>query len=259
MIRVIKIGGALLDDPEQRRALCNELARSAARRPTVVVHGGGRRVSEMATRCGLSPRFAGGLRVTDAATLEIVLMVLAGSVNKSLVAALAAAGARAVGLTGGDGSVASAELLAPAAGVDLGYVGQVRSVRTDLLERLLESGLLPVVAPLALSPEGEWLNVNADQMAAALARALKASSLVFLTDVHGVLDADGTVVPRLKASAALRMIETGQVQGGMRPKLEACGEALTGGVAEVLILPGREAHRLTAGTRPAGCGTRLTL
>jgi acetylglutamate kinase len=259
MTRVIKIGGTLLDDPERTAALCMEVVRSTAQGPTVLVHGGGRRVSEFARRCGLSPRFAEGLRVTDDATLEIVLMVLAGWVNKSLVAALSAAGARAVGVAGGDGALAVAERLGQANGVDLGHVGRVDVVRPELLLRLLEADFLPVVAPLALSASGGWLNVNADQMAAAVARALHASALVFLTDVGGVLDAGGTVVPCLETRAARRMIESGDVRGGMRPKLEACGEALDGGVPEVLILPGTDAGLLAAGGMPVGRGTRLTL
>ncbi len=259
MTRVIKIGGTLLDDPRRAAALCLEVVRGAAQGPTVVVHGGGRRVSEVARRCGLSPRFEEGLRVTDDATLEIVLMVLAGWVNKTLVASLAAAGAQAVGVAGGDGALAVAEKLGQANGVDLGHVGRVDVVRPALLRHLLDAGFLPVVAPLALSASGGWLNVNADQMAAAVARALGAATLVFLTDVDGVLDAGGAVVHRLEAGAARRMIESGDVRGGMRPKLEACGEALDGGVSEVLILPGTDAALLSAGGMPAGRGTRLTL
>jgi acetylglutamate kinase len=258
MTRVIKLGGTLLEDPDRLDRLCRAIVRSAREGPLVVVHGGGRRVTEMARRCGLTPRFADGLRVTDGDMLEIVRMVLAGSVNTALVAALAAAGARAVGLTGGDGAAAVAEPLQSAVGVDLGHVGRVLEVRTDLLEHLLGAGFLPVLSPLAVSASGTWLNINADQMAAATARALRADHLIFLTDVDGVLGEDGAVVPWLPVSDARRLIEAGTVSGGMRPKLEACGEALDGGVPEVLILPGAQAHLLAAGSPQDHCGTRLT-
>lgn len=254
MTRVVKLGGTLIEDPDRLARLCRAIVRSSHDAPTVVVHGGGRRVSEMARRCGLTPRFVDGLRVTDADMLEIVLMVLAGSVNAALVAALAAEGARAVGLTGGDGAAAVAEPLSN----DLGHVGRVVEVRTDLLETLLAAGFLPVLAPVAASASRTWLNINADQMAAATARALRADHLIFLTDVEGVVGDDGAVVPRLEVKDARRLIEAGTVRGGMRPKLEACGEALDGGVPEVLILPGAQAHLLAAGVLPDRCGTRLT-
>lgn len=257
MTRVIKLGGTLIEDADRVGRLCRQIVRSSRSGRTVVVHGGGRKVSETARRCGLAPRFAGGLRVTDDAMLEVVLMVLAGSVNKALVAALAASGARPVGLTGGDGAAVAAEPLSAGGGVDLGHVGRVLEIRTDLIERLLGGGFLPVVAPLALDAAGRWLNINADQMAAATARALRADHLIFLTDVEGVLGEDGAVVPRLEASDARRLIDAGTVRGGMRPKLEACAEALTGGVPEVLILPGARAHLLAAGALPGDCGTRL--
>lgn len=228
MTCVIKIGGSLLDDPD---SICRDIAARSKEDPTVIVHGGGGRVSELSRRLGLTPRFEEGLRVTDDATLQIVLMVLAGQVNKTLVAALARAGARPVGITGGDAGIAIAEPIRPA----LGHVGRIRRVNAAPLETLLEAGFLPVVASVALTAEGAWLNVNADPMAAAIAAAIGASRLVFLTDVPGVLGEDGALMPHVRASAATSLIERGVVKGGMRPKLEACGEALGHGVREVLV------------------------
>ena len=257
MTRVIKLGGTLLEDASRLSRLCRAIVRSSRAGRTIVVHGGGRKVSEVARRCGQEPRFADGLRVTDDAMLEIVLMVLAGSVGTRLVAALNASGARAVGLTGGDDAMVLAEPLSRGGSADLGHVGRIREVRADLLERLLGAGYLPVVAPLAVSAAGTWLNINADQMAAAIAGALRADHLIFLTDVEGVLGEDGAVMRKLEMSDARRLIEAGTIRGGMRPKLEACTEALTSGVPEVLILPGARAHLLAAGPLPGECGTRL--
>ena len=254
MTCVIKLGGSLLADTEGLAEVCEAVGRLAKSEPVVVVHGGGARISEMSRRLGLVPHFEDGLRVTDGPTLEVALMALGGLVNRTVVAAFARAGVSAVGFCGGDGSLATARPLRP----ELGHVGEVVSIRTDLLERLLAAGFLPVVAPLALSESGGWLNVNADQMAAAFARALLASRLVFLTDVAGVLAENGTVLPCLALSEARRMIESGTVRGGMRPKLQACDDALTGGVREVVILPGLQAGALASGGTPEA-GTRMTL
>ena len=250
--RVVKLGGSLLEERDAG-ALCAALVRSLGEGPAVLVHGGGRQLTALCDALGIPTRFEGGLRVTDDATLRAALMALAGLVNRTLVAGFARAGRPAVGLTGGDGRLATARPIRPA----LGHVGEIVAVRREPLDAVLEAGMLPVVASLALSEDdGGWLNVNADAMAAAIAAALGAADLVFLTDVPGVRDRDGRIVPRLDARAAIGLVEDGTVTGGMKPKLEACRAALAGGVGEVRILPGHVL--LASGTRAeAAAGTRI--
>lgn len=254
MRALIKLGGSLLESDESRQRLARELS-GAVRRGArlIVVHGGGKQMSRFLAERNVASRFVGGLRVTTPEVLDAVLKVVAGSVNRELVAALVAAGARAVGVSGVDDCLLEAEPLSE----ELGAVGRPARADIGLLELLTAHGYLPVVACVAADRQGRIYNVNADQMAAALAAAFRARSLILLTDVGGVLGADGRPLAELTAAAARRLIAQGTATGGMQAKLEAAIGALEAGVGDVLIAPGAEAGviaRLVAGER---LGTRL--
>jgi acetylglutamate kinase len=239
---IIKLGGSLLEHRDLRVAALKALAaRWLAGGSLVVVHGGGRRVDAMMAELGIPKRTHQGLRVTDARTLEVVLSVLTGYVNKSLVAELSTLGVVATGFCGADGATLRAEFHPHLDGVDLGYVGTVVASDDTLIRSLLGSRLLPVIASVALGPDGVLLNLNADAAAAALAVKLRARRLVFLTDVEGLMDGSGQVLSRVGTHDARQLLASSAVGGGMRPKLQACLEALSGGVAEVVIA-GPERH-----------------
>lgn len=253
---VVKIGGAALDDLELRSRFAEDVVLlSWVGINVVVVHGGGKQVSEMLGRLGLEPTFVRGLRVTDTSTLEVAEMVLGGALNKELVRLVGSLGGRAVGLTGKDGGLARAARLQESP--DLGLVGNIVSVDRDVIDRL-HPEFIPIVAPLAPGEEGETLNVNADPFAAALASALGAEKLVLLTDVSGVAGEDGALVPSLSPGAARDLIERGVLAGGMIPKVENALSALASGVRKVHIIDGRLEHALLLEifTR-AGVGTQL--
>lgn len=226
---VVKLGGSALDNLEPMLDL---VEKTLAHRPVVIVHGGGPQISECLTRMGHVPRFLNGLRVTDETTLEVATQVLSGSVNKQIVSALQTRGCRASGLCGVDGATIRASLKNNGS---LGFVGDRLKVETDLLQALLSTGFIPVLAPLGLTVQGQILNVNADTAAAAVAIALKASQLLFLTDVDGVLDSQGQVIETLDPSALRGLVDEGGVSSGMLPKLEAAMAAAKGGVAQVHI------------------------
>ena len=251
---VVKLGGRALEAPGAARDLAAEVAR--ARGPLVLVHGGGAEVSAWCERLGLAPRFVAGLRVTDEATLEVATAVLSGLANKRLVALLRAAGADAVGLSALDGGLVEADLHPDAA--RLGEVGHIQAVDPALLETLLAQGRLAVLASIG-ALGGRLLNLNADDLAAAIAGSLGARALVLLSDAPGVKIA-GTPVPRVPAGELEAMLAHPEVQGGMRPKLGAAGAALTAGVPRVHIAawsgPGT-LDRLLAGTDGVP-GTTLT-
>jgi acetylglutamate kinase len=235
---VIKIGGALLDDPALVERCAHCVAGLAAQGDQVaVVHGGGAALTRMLNRLGKHSEFVDGLRVTDAETRDTALMVLAGGINKQLVAALGKRQQPAVGICGGDGLSFRARKRQNG-GADLGFVGEVTAVNAAWLETIWTHGALPVIASLALGIDGEYYNVNADQMAAACAVACHAHRLAFLTDVSGVWDGEQRVIPRLAAGQIPKLRASGVVRGGMLPKLEACEFALAGGVPAVHILPG---------------------
>jgi acetylglutamate kinase len=246
---VVKLGGSLLEDPALRNdALDAIAARRRLGAPMVLVHGGGKKVDATLAAMGIARRTHAGLRVTDGPTLEVVTGVLPGIVGKGLVADLRARGVRAAGVSGVDGGTLVADPHPPVGGVELGFVGTVTASAPALVEAILAAGFLPVVAPLAAGRDGGLLNVNADAAAAALAVALGAARLIFLTDVEGLRDASGTVVPRLGRGDAARLLASDVVRDGMRPKLAACLDALAGGVGEVLIAgPDRHAAALAGG------------
>ena len=233
-ITLIKLGGSLLDDPSRRdAALGTIVARWNGGENLVLVHGGGKHIDARLAQLGIAKRTHAGLRITDDATLDVVVAVLGGTVNKLLVSELAKLGVRAAGISGNDAGTLVAAQHPPIDGVELGHVGQVTGANCTLVKAMLTYGILPVVSSIAAGPTGTLLNVNADSAAAALAVALRAKSLRFITDVAGVLDGNGALMPRLAAADAEEFI--GNVSGGMRPKLQAALTALGSGVREIVI------------------------
>lgn len=233
MTTVIKLGGSLLDDAARRDAALRQIvARWNAGEDVVLVHGGGRHIDAMLANLGIAKRTHAGLRITDDATLDVVAAVLGGTVNKMLVSELTKLGARAAGISGSDATLVATQH-PPIDGVELGHVGRVTGANCTLVKAMLQYGILPVVSSLAQTAHGELLNVNADSAAAALAVALQATSLRFITDVAGFLDASGAVVPMLHANDAETFL--GTVTGGMKPKLEAALTALRAGVGAIEI------------------------
>ncbi len=251
---LVKIGGTLLDEERTRRKLAEEIVRAARNgAAVVVVHGGGKQMTRFLQERGIESRFVGGLRVTTPETLDAVLKVLAGSVNQQLVAALIQAGARAVGLTGVDACLTEAEPMGP----ELGAVGRPVRANAELLELLTQHGYLPVVACVAGDREGRIYNVNADQMACALAAGFGADRLIFLTDVAGVLGADGRPMTALSICQAEALVAQGTATGGMQAKLQAACAAVRQGVERVLIAPGSEPRVLERLLSGEQIGTQL--
>jgi acetylglutamate kinase len=217
----------------------------------VVVHGGGPQIAAMLKKLNIKSEFAAGLRVTDAATVEIVEMVLAGSINKQIVGYINAAGGKAIGLCGKDGNMVVARKLTRTVVdpdsdiekiIDLGFVGEPEKVDTTVLDQVLGRKLIPVLAPVAAGRDGGTFNVNADTFAGAIAGALKAKRLLLLTDVAGVFDKSKKLIKELNADEARRLIADGTISGGMIPKVETCIDALERGVEAVVILDGKVPH-----------------
>jgi len=242
---VLKLGGELLEQPFDLQRVAAGIAALAKKTRLVVVHGGGKEIDAALAAAGIAKRQVDGLRVTDGPTLAVVVAVLAGAINTRLVAAVRKAGARPVGLTGADASVATVKRAAPivsAAGdrVDLGLVGApVNNGAPQLLSELVARGYVPIVACIGSTRAGELMNVNADTLAAHLATALAAQRLVIAGGTSGVLDEDGATISRLTARDAARMIKAGTANKGMVAKLQACTRALKRGVGDVLIANGR--------------------
>jgi acetylglutamate kinase len=266
---VIKFGGSAMGDRELSQAFARDIAllRQAGVKP-IVVHGGGPQIGSLLKRLGIESKFHGGLRVTDAQTIEVVEMVLAGSINKEIVASISAEGELAIGLCGKDGGMVFAEPLRSAHApsgtpcdhdVDLGFVGTPARVDRRVLDVLTAAGVIPVIAPIALGNDGHTYNVNADTFAGAVAGALDARRLLFLTDVPGVLDRSGRVIKELTASDARAMIADGLISGGMIPKVETCIDALARGVEGVVILDGTSSHAVLLELfTDCGAGTLIT-
>jgi len=263
---VLKFGGELLDDGSRMAAVVAAIAQIATTgAPVVVVHGGGKEIDAALAVAGIEKRQVEGLRITDEATLDIVVAVLAGAVNTRFVAALVAAGTRAVGLTGADGACGRSELAPPhrtvdGRAVDLDRVG-IPTMASDmrLLRTLLGDGFVPVVASIGVDDAGRLLNVNADTMAGHLAGSLRARRLVIAGSTSGVLDASGRTIPVLDPSAIGHLVSGGTATAGMIAKLRACEQALAGGVDDVLIVDGRdqEALRIAASGAVPGAATRV--
>ncbi|MBV9913969.1 MAG: acetylglutamate kinase, partial [Sinobacteraceae bacterium] len=219
----------------------------------IVVHGGGPQIGSMLKRLSIPSNFVDGLRVTDGAAIEVVEMVLTGSINKQIVSGINAAGGRAVGISGKDGNLLIARKLERAKldphtlqskQVDLGFVGEPEAVNAEVLRTIIDSALIPVVAPIGVGRQGETYNINADTVAGAVSSAMTATRLMLLTDVQGVLDPDGKRIRRLTAAEAQTLIDNGTISGGMIPKIETAIEAVRGGVKAAVILDGRIPHVL---------------
>jgi acetylglutamate kinase len=256
MATILKLGGELLDDPAAVRSAAAAIVKLAGTTPLVVVHGGGRAIDVELRARGCTPAFVDGLRITDAAALDAVVAVLAGRTNTHLVAAVGAAGGRAVGLTGADGRIglsSKAAAFTSVAGqaVDLGLVGQPDGEDASLLTDLLAIGVVPIVASIGVSREGDLLNVNADTIAAHLAAAIHADRLIIAGATAGVLDAQSRLIPALSLAGIEQMIASGDAHSGMVAKLVACRAALNGGVREVAIVSGRgvDDYAAASGTR----------
>ncbi len=255
---VVKIGGAALEDPSTLGKCVGSIVElTGDGHHVAVVHGGGSALTRALKLLDKKSEFINGLRVTDAETRDIALMVLAGMVNKSLVAALGAAGLPAVGLCGGDGMAFRARKK-QTPGHDLGFVGEICSVEPRWMEAIWGEGGIPVLSSVALGADGEYYNINADEMAAACAAACHADTLFFLTDVAGVKDAAGAVIPRLSTKEAGVLVADAVVAGGMLPKLDACRHALQEGVGRVRILPAAHAEVLSQfHLAKVSCGTEV--
>ena len=252
-IIVVKIGGSTLSS--QDTTLHDLVSLREAGYTPVVVHGGGKTISEWLERQGSTAQFIRGLRVTDDKSLEVVLAVLSGLINKTLVSSLIGLGVKAIGISGIDGSLMEAKIENP----ELGFVGRVTRVNPELLESLIDAGFMPVVAPVSISTtdqmtkENKILNINADAAAGEIAVALNAKRLIFLTDVEGVLDDSQNLIKTLSAKAAQHLITSGTAGGGMIPKLEACIRALNT-VSKAYIVDGRQERALinTIDDNPTG-------
>jgi len=251
-IVVVKYGGHAMGEEAMARDFARDivLLEQAAINP-VVVHGGGPQIAAMLKKLGIKSEFAGGLRITDAATVEIVEMVLAGSINKQIVGYINAAGGKAIGLCGKDGNMVQAKkvtrtVVDPDSNiervVDLGFVGEPDKVDLTVLNHVLGKEMIPVLAPVAASAAGGTFNVNADTFAGAIAGALKAKRLLLLTDVPGVLDKSKKLIPELSIAEARKLIADGTISGGMIPKVETCIYALEKGVEGVVIMDGKVPH-----------------
>jgi acetylglutamate kinase len=249
---VVKYGGHAMDEEHLAREFARDivLLEQTAINP-VVVHGGGPQIEAMLKRVGVKSQYAGGLRITDEPTLEIVEMVLAGSINKQMVGFINEAGGKAIGLCGKDGNMVTARKLTrtvvdPGSAIekilDLGFVGEPDKVDTTVLNQVLGRNLIPVLAPVAAGAHGGTYNVNADTFAGAIAGALKAKRLLLLTDVPGVFDKSKKLIKELTANEARRLIADGTISGGMIPKVETCVDALERGVEAVVILDGKVPH-----------------
>ncbi|MGN6467767.1 MAG: acetylglutamate kinase, partial [Rhizobiaceae bacterium] len=249
---VVKYGGHAMGDNTLGKAFARDIAllKQSGVNP-IVVHGGGPQIAAMLAKMGIESRFEGGLRVTDEKTVEIVEMVLAGSINKEIVALINAEGEWAIGLCGKDGNMVFAEkahktVTDPDSNIervlDLGFVGEPVEVDRTLLDLLARSEMIPVLAPVAPGRDGHTYNINADTFAGAIAGALKASRLLFLTDVPGVLDKDKKLIDELSVTEAKALIRDGTISGGMIPKVETCIEAIERGVEGVVILNGKQPH-----------------
>jgi len=251
---VVKYGGHAMGDPKLSESFARDivLIEQAGIKP-VVVHGGGPQIGKLLERLDIKSEFSGGLRVTDKATVEVVEMVLAGSINKQIVAEINGLGGRACGISGKDGNLMIAKKLTRTErdphsnierAIDLGFVGEPESMNPHIVEVLASHDMIPVIAPIGVSRDGITYNINADTFASALAGALKAKRLMLLTDVPGVLDRERKLIPRLTASQARALIADGTITGGMIPKVEGCLDVIEQGVEGVVILDGRIPHAI---------------
>lgn len=266
---VVKYGGHAMGNPRLAKQFAHDivLLKQSGMYP-IVVHGGGPQIAEMLEKLNIKSEFKGGLRVTTDETIEIVEMVLAGKINKQIVAAINEAGGCAVGICGKDGNLIVAEKLNKTVKdpdshieqvLDLGHVGAVKQVNTGILNSFQEGDIIPVIAPIGMSECGQTYNINADTAAGAIAAAMKAKRLLMLTDIVGVLDADKKLIRELPEALALKLIEDGTIAGGMIPKVENCLNVINNGVEAATILDGREEHAVLLELfTDHGAGTQIT-
>jgi len=257
---VIKYGGHAMTDPALRASFAVDvvLLKYIGVRP-LIVHGGGPQIGEILERLGLQSRFVNGLRVTDDSTMEVVEMVLGGRVNREIVELVNRGGGRAVGLTGNDGGMLQVRRKT-LDGQDIGRVGEIEQVDPASIDAVSEAGFIPVIAPIGIDADGVTHNVNADEAAGAIARALRAEKLILLTDVEGVRDRGGQLVAQLSESEAHKLMDEGTIRDGMIPKVECCLDALRGGVSRTHIVDGRILHSILLEVfTDGGVGTLLTL
>jgi acetylglutamate kinase len=264
---LVKYGGHAMGDPALGDSFARDivLLKQVGIHP-IVVHGGGPQIGQMLERLKIKSDFIDGLRVTDQATVEIVEMVLSGSINKAIASSINRAGGRAIGLSGKDGGLIRARKLTrtkrdPDSNIerllDLGFVGEVERIDAAMLEGFARSDIIPVIAPIGVGPDGETFNINADTAAGAVAAAVKATRFLLLTDVAGVLDREKRLVPELSAGEARTMVGDGTISGGMIPKVENCLEAVDGGVEAAVILDGRVEHAILLELFTEGFGTLI--
>lgn len=242
-ITVIKFGGSLSKNKRAMKRFFGDMAKASKKGGVVLVHGGGPEINLWLERLGIKPKFVGGLRFTDSATLEIVEMALDGRVNRYIVSELTRLGLKAVGISGKDGKIVQCSRIKK-----LGFVGEPSKVDTGLIKVLLSAGYLPVVSSLGFGAKGETLNVNADSFAMALACNLKAEKLILLTDVPGVLDENKKTIDCIKTCDIEKLLSDNIITGGMIPKIKACSKAIFSGVKEVWIVDGAKGINKLKGT-----------
>jgi acetylglutamate kinase len=264
---VVKYGGHAMGDAALGDSFAHDivLLKQVGINP-IVVHGGGPQIGQMLERLKIKSAFIDGLRVTDQATVEIVEMVLSGSINKQIVAAINRAGGTAIGLSGKDGRLITARKLErtkrdPDSNIekvlDLGFVGEPEAINAGVLGAFARSDIIPVIAPIGIGRNGETFNINADTVAGAVAAAVRASRLLLLTDVAGVLDRDKKLVSEVSVAQARALIADGTISGGMIPKIETCLDSVDGGVEAAVILDGRTAHAILLELFTEGAGTLI--
>lgn len=249
---VVKIGGATLGNHDT--ALEDIVSLQKRGEAVVVVHGGGKTITDWLNQRGIATNFVDGERVTDEATLKVVVSVLAGVVNKEIVADINALGGRAVGISGVDGAFIQGKIKRK----ELGYIGEVVKVDPTPIQGLLQAGYIPVVAPVSYNAGGGLLNVNADIVAGEVAAAIGAEKLVFLTDVAGIADGSGKVLANLSTGQAEALVASGEASGGMIPKIRACLRALSGTASACIIIDGRQPHALLDEIEGKGGGSVIT-
>ncbi|MBK1870152.1 acetylglutamate kinase [Aestuariivirga sp. YIM B02566] len=266
---VVKYGGHAMVDPELSRKFARDMVmlKLCGIHP-VVVHGGGPQINRLLDKLQVKSEFREGLRVTDKETMEVVEMVLAGSINKSIVGLIQSAGGRAVGISGKDGNLLMTERFTKTKvnaetgqteTIDFGYVGEPHRVNTEILQTIIHSDAIPVIAPVGVGMDGESYNVNADTAAGAIAMALHAKRLLLLTDVAGVLDKNKELIHELTLAGIPKLIAEGTITGGMIPKIESCVSVVESGVEGVIILDGRVPHSVLLELfTPHGVGTRVS-
>ena len=251
---VVKYGGhAMVDEKLKKNFALDIILMKYVGLNPIVVHGGGPQIGKFLNKLSIESEFVDGMRVTDKQTMDVVEMVLVGKVNKEIVALINQNGGQSIGLSGKDGQLITAKKMKyvknmggdrPPEIIDMGMVGEITSVKNQILKNLLEGQFIPVIAPVGAGKKGETYNINADLVAGRIAASLRARKLILLTDTEGILDRGGKLISSLKKKEALKLIEDGTVKGGMIPKVSCCLEALKGGVKKTHIIDGRKAHAL---------------